>query len=45
VEVRVPVSVHVALAGKNLGLSFCPNRVDLSNVVDDRVPNEEQEGL
>ena len=41
-KVTVSSSVNVGLAGDNLGLSFCPNRVDLSNVVDDRVSNEEQ---
>ncbi len=44
VNVGVTPSVNVGLAGQNLGLSFCPNRVDLSSVVDDRVSNEEQQG-
>lgn len=42
VKVTVNSSVNVELAGDNLGFSFCPERVDLSNVIDDRVSNEEQ---
>ncbi len=41
VDVTVNSSVNRRLAGQNLGLSFCPDRIDLSNVVDDRVSNEE----